>query len=170
MMAALFLVTAAAPVTPSWMRIDAAKHEVKLDIIAGFNPNDGALNFNGYFDGDMTVVVPTGWTVEIAFKNQDAMLPHSLLVTRAYEPSAIPQQAGVDAVAVPRAYSDKPEEGIPSPGTDKLRFVVKEAGDFYFLCGAPGHAQGGMWTKFKVDAGASAPYVIVEDGAALGRQ
>jgi len=155
--------------TPSWMKTNAAGKLVVLNVIAGFNANNGALNYNGYFTGDMTVVVPAGWTVEIDFKNQDAMLPHSLLVTKPYAPDHFPEKAGVNDVAIPRAYTDNPEEGIPSPKTDTIRFVTKEPGDFLFLCGAPAHAQGGMWTKFKVDPAAAAPYVTIATGAEPGR-
>ena len=55
--------------TPDWMTIDAAKKSVSLDMVAGWNPNNGALNYNGYSGGEMTVVVPVGWTVKIAFTN-----------------------------------------------------------------------------------------------------
>jgi hypothetical protein len=43
---------------PSWMKIQAPARLVRLDIVAGWNANNGALNYNGYFSGDMTVVVP----------------------------------------------------------------------------------------------------------------
>ncbi len=155
--------------TPSWMKANAAGKLVTLNIVAGFNANNGALNFDGYFTGDMTVVVPVGWTVEIDFKNQDAMLPHSLLVTKPYAPDHFPDQAGVNEVAIPRAYTDNPEAGIPSPKKDTVRFLAKEAGDFLFLCGVPGHAQGGMWTKLKIDPAATAPYVMIAPGAEPGR-
>ena len=156
--------------TPNWMKADAAAKKVKLDIIAGFNANNGALNFNGYFTGDMTVVVPVGWTVEIAFKNNDAMLPHSLLVTKPYPPDHVPEIAGTDQVAIPRAYTDNPDQGIPSPKTDRVTFTAKTAGDYDFFCGAPGHGQGGMWTRFTVDAAATTPYVTLAPGAEPGRR
>ena len=148
---------------PFWIASNA------LDVVAGFNANNGALNFNGYFTGDMTVVVPVGWSVEIDFKNNDAMLPHSLLVTKPYPPDHVPDVAGADQVAIPRAYTDNPDQGIPSPKTDKVNFTVKAAGEYDFFCGAPGHGQGGMWTRFVVDAAATAPYVTIAAGAEPGR-
>lgn len=160
---------AQAHLMPSWMKIDAAAKRVFLDIVAGFNANNGALNFNGYFTGDMTVVVPVGWTVDIHFKNNDAMLPHSLLLTKPYAKDHFPELAGVNDVAIPRAYTENPDQGIPSPKTDTLTFIARVPGPYYFLCGAPGHAQGGMWTHFIVDAAASAPYVTIAPGAEPGR-
>jgi len=156
-------------VSPAWMQADAAAKEVTFSIIAGFNANNGALNFNGYFSGDATVVVPTGWTIAIAFQNNDAMLPHSLLVTKPYASGRFPDLAGVNAVAIPHAYTDNPEAGIPAPKKDTVRFVAEKPGEYYFLCGAPLHGKGGMWIKFEVDAAAAQPYVTIAQGVAPGR-
>ncbi len=160
---------AQAQLTPSWMKIDAPTKHVSLDVVAGFNANNGALNFNGYFTGDMTVVVPVGWTVTIHFKNNDGMLPHSLLLTKPYAKDRFPDQAGVNDVAIPRAYTDNPDQGIPSPKTDTVDFVTRDPGPYDALCGAPGHAQGGMWIKFVIDAAAAAPYATIAPGAESGR-
>lgn len=172
----LLLLLGAAPgfgqagkLVPSWMKSDAAQKHVTLDIVAGFNANNGALNYNGYYTGDMTVVVPAGWTVDIHFRNNDAMLPHSLVVTKAFAPNHFPDHAGIDQVAIPRAYTDNPDQGIPSPKTDTVTFAAKTPGDFYFFCGAPGHGQAGMWTKLTVDPAATAPYVALAPGAEPGR-
>jgi sulfocyanin len=155
--------------TPSWMKNDASAKHMTLDIVAGFNANNGALNYNGYFTGDMTVVVPVGWTVDIHFKNNDAMLPHSLVVTKSFPPGHFPDHAGVEDVAIPRAYTDNPDQGIPSPRTDTLTFTATTAGDYDFLCGVPGHGQAGMWTKLIVDPAAKAPYVTLGPKAEPGR-
>jgi hypothetical protein len=157
------------PLVPSWMKIEKSGHLVRLDVTAGWNANNGALNFNGYFGGDMTVVVPVAWTVDIAFKNNDGMLPHSLVVTKPFKPEEMPDLAGLDQVAIPRAYTNNPEQGLPAPKTDTVRFATKTAGDFYLFCGAPGHGHGGMWAKLKVDAAVESPYVVVDKSAAAGR-
>lgn len=154
---------------PSWMKIDAAAKHVTLDIVAGFNANNGALNYNGYHTGDMIVTVPVGWKVDIHFRNNDAMLPHSLVVTKPYAKGQFPERAGVEQVAIPRAYTDNPDQGIPAPKTDTVNFVTSTPGSYDFLCGAAGHAQAGMWTRFVVVAGAAQPYVTVEPGAEPGR-
>lgn len=156
-------------VTPSWMSVDAGAKKVKMDVTAGWNPNNGALNFNGYYKGGMTVVVPVGWTVDISFLNHDGMLPHSLLVTKAYPPDAMPDVVGVDKVAVPRAYTVSPEQGLPPNGTDTLSFKTSMPGDFQWLCGVAAHATGGMWTSFRVEEAATAPYVTITAGAEPGR-
>jgi sulfocyanin len=156
--------------TPSWMQVDASAKLVKLDIIAGFNANNGALNFNGYYTGDMTVTVPLAWTVEITFHNHDGMLPHSLLVTKPYPLDQMPDLGSVNEVAIPRAYTVNPEQGIFAPKSDTLRFRATPAGRYYFFCGAPGHGKAGMWTRFAIDPSATAPYVTVAPGAETGRR
>jgi hypothetical protein len=40
------------------MTVDAGAHKVSMDVVAGFNPNNSNWNFNGYYDGEITVVVP----------------------------------------------------------------------------------------------------------------
>ena len=153
----------------SWLTADAQAKRVHIDIVAGWNANNGALNFNGYFTGDMTIVVPVGWTVELDFKNNDAMLPHSLLLTKPYPPGHVPEIAGVNEVAIPRAYTNNPDQGIPAPKGDKVSFKAQAPGDYWFFCGAPGHGKGGMWTKFKTDPAANAPSVTIAQGAEAGR-
>ena len=150
---------------PSWMTVDTARHSVRLDIVSGWNADNGGLNFNGYSSGAMTVVVPLGWSVELAFRNADKTQPHSLVVTRAYGADDMPNVAGVDEAAIRRAYTKNPMGGIFAPGSDSMRFVAKTAGRFDLFCGAPGHGRAGMWTHFTVDAAASSPYVLIEDGA-----
>jgi sulfocyanin len=159
---------AADKIKPSWMTIDAADKSVAMEIIAGWDPDNGALNYNGFFEGQLTVVVPVGWKVSIHFVNHDGDLPHSLLITRPYPKGSFPDVAGQDQVAIPRAYSRSPDTGIDANQDDQIDFTVKEPGQYYMFCGAQGHAHGGMWNKFEVSAEASEPYVIIADGAPAG--
>ncbi len=154
---------------PSWMTLLPDRKQVRMDVQAGWNPNNGALNFNGYYKGNMTVVLPVGWTVALSFLNHDGMLPHSLLVTRAYPPDQFPDVAGVGEVALPRAYTVNPEQGLPPNGTDRVDFKTAAPGEFYFFCGVAAHGTGGMWTRLRVDDRAAEPYVIVAEGAEEGR-
>jgi sulfocyanin len=151
--------------TPSWMRINAADKKLEMTIIAGWNPTNGVLNYNGYHDGNMTVVVPVGWLVEIDFTNKDGDLPHSILVTQAYPRDKFPGTAGHDQVAISRAYSRSPETGIEANEKDSLRFTARDPGKYYFYCGAQGHGDGGMWTWLEVSAEAGEPHAIVAAGA-----
>lgn len=169
----LFLVSAsstaaAEQVKPSWMTSDPASKTVTMEIVAGWNPDNGAMNYNGFHEGQLTVVVPVGWKVSIHFTNKDGDLPHSLLITKAYPAGGFPDVAGQDQVAIPRAYSKSPEAGIDANDEDQLDFTVKEAGQFYLFCGAQGHGLGGMWDRFEVSAEATEPYVLIGDGAPAG--
>jgi sulfocyanin len=159
---------AADKITPSWMKIDAGEQSVALEIIAGWNPDNSSLNYNGFHDGQMTVVVPVGWKVSIHFTNHDGDLPHSLLVTKPYDPGSFPDVAGQDQVAIPRAYSRSPDTGIDSNTDDTIEFTAKEPGPYYFFCGAQGHAKAGMWDHFEVSADATEPYVTLADGVTNG--
>lgn len=157
-------------VTPDWMKVDAAHKTVSLDVQAGWNPNNGALNFNGYYEGDMTIVVPSGWTVKTAVMNHDGMLPHSLLITKPYPRDGIPPEAGESQVAINKAYTDNPVGGLAPNQKDSFSFrAPNEDGSYWLFCGVPGHGLQGMYVNLRVDTKVEAPEVIVKDGAASGR-
>ncbi|MBV8400534.1 MAG: hypothetical protein JOZ17_17610 [Acetobacteraceae bacterium] len=130
--------------TPSWIKNDPAKKTATLDVMSGWNPDNGALNFNGFSNNQATVVVPANWTVRVNFVNHDGMLPHSILVTKQYAKDAIPPQAGVSEVAISKAYSRDPESGIGPNEKDNFSFVPRTAGDYWLFCGVPGHGVQGM--------------------------
>lgn len=151
---------------PSWLNYDASKKTVELRMIAAYNGNNGSWNFNGYYEGGMTVVVPVGWTVKLHFENPDGNYGHSLLVTDSYSMDAMPDKAGRDQVAISRAYTRSPEEGCVAC-EESLRFKAKRAGKYDFLCGVPGHGRAGMWVNLVVSAEAREPYVTVSDNALI---
>jgi Sulfocyanin (SoxE) domain len=154
---------------PTWMTVDAGAHKVTLDVIAGFNANNSSWNLNGDYEGDMTVVVPQGWRVEITFTNHDGDVPHSLVVMADPGPDNLPLQAGREQAAFPRAYSKSPEQGISAGDRDTISFKTDKTGDFLWFCGVPGHGQSGMWIRFEVINGAEAPYITIDAGAEPGR-
>ena len=154
---------------PSWMKVDAAKKSVSLDLVSGWNAENGALNYNGYFQGDMTLVMPVGWIVKVSFTNHDGMLPHSMLVTKQYAKDDIPQEAGNAEVAISKAYTDNPIGGLAPNEKDDFSFKTSDAGSFWLFCGVPGHGQQGMYVDLKVDPSAERPDVLIAKGAAAGR-
>jgi sulfocyanin len=156
-------------IVPSWMTIDAGAQKVTMDVVAGFNPNNGSWNFNGYYDGNLTVIVPEGWRVEIAFTNRDGDVPHSLVVMADPGAGNLPLQAGREQTAFSRAYSKSPEQGISAGDQDAVSFKADEVGDYLWFCGVPGHGQSGMWTRFAVAADADTPYVTIAAAAPPGR-
>jgi hypothetical protein len=154
---------------PTWMTVDAGAHKVTMDVVAGFNPNNSNWNFNGYYDGDMTVVVPKGWQVEITFTHRDGEVPHSLVVMADPGADNLPLQAGREQAAFPRAYSRSPEQGISAGAQDTLSFKADQTGEFLWFCGVPGHGQSGMWMRFAVTGDAKTPYITITADAEPGR-
>jgi sulfocyanin len=154
---------------PSWMTVDAGAQKVTMDVVAGFNPNNSSWNFNGYYEGDMTVVVPEGWRVEITLTNRDGDVPHSLVVMADPGADNLPLQAGREQAAFPRAYSKSPEQGISAGDQDTISFKADQTGEFLWFCGVPGHGQSGMWTRFTVEADTEEPYVNIAADAEEGR-
>jgi sulfocyanin SoxE-like protein len=145
-------------VDPAWLRFDPAARTVRFELIAGLTGLNGALNFNGFRDGELTLVVPLGWRTEIAFRNHDGMLSHSAEVIAPQTP--LPVQP-VDP-AIPRARTANLAAGLPPEGTDGMRFVAQPAGEYLIFCGVPGHGVAGMWIRLRVSATAPTPELLTE--------
>jgi hypothetical protein len=156
-------------VDPAWLRFDPAARTVRFELIAGLTGLNGALNFNGFRDGELILVVPLGWQTEIAFRNHDGMLSHSAEVIAPQTP--LPTQP-VDP-AILRAFTVKLASGLPPEGTDRMRFVAQPAGEYLIFCGVPGHGIAGMWIRLRVSATARTPELLTEaagSGGDTGRQ
>ena len=135
------------PAVPDkWLSYDQATNTVTFELIAG------PFTFNGYRNGEGTLVVPPKANMVINFVNKDGT-PHSAIVI--YSDGPIPNSA--TDPAIPRAYTNKVLEGLPQEGTDVMRFPVPETGSYRIVCGVPGHALSGMWIWMKVDPAAKAP-------------
>ena len=143
------------PVDPHWLSANATAKTARFELIAGLTGSNGALNFNGYTDGGLTLTIPTGWTVEIDFVNKDGMLPHSAIVVAA----SLPLQAVPSNAAIPRAFTVRLSEGLPPLGQDTMRFTAAPTGDYFIVCGVPGHATAGMWIRLKISDTAQSPTV-----------
>jgi hypothetical protein len=130
----------------NWLAYDPATNTVTFELIAG------PFTFNGYRNGEGTLVVPSKATMVINFVNKDGT-PHSAIVISGDGP--IPNSA--TDPAIPRAYTNKVLEGLPQEGSDVMRFPVPETGTYRIFCGVPGHGLSGMWIWMKVDPAAKAP-------------
>jgi Sulfocyanin (SoxE) domain len=139
---------AAAPATAQdkWLTYDPATNTVTFELIAG------PFTFNGYRNGEGSLVVPPKANMVINFVNKDGT-PHSAIVISGEGP--IPNAAS-DA-AIPRAYTNKALEGLPQEAGDVMRFQMPETGTYRLFCGVPGHGLSGMWIWLKVDPAAKAP-------------
>ena len=144
-------------VDPTWLRFDTAAKTVRFQLIAGLTGLNGALNFNGFRDGALTLEVPVGWKTEIDFRNHDGMLPHSAEVIAPRTP--LPTQSVDPAIA--RAFTFQLSAGLPSEATDVMRFAAQPAGEYLIFCGVPGHGAAGMWIRLGVSATAKAPALLL---------
>ena len=143
-------------VDPTWLSFETAAKTVRFQLIAGLTGLNGALNFNGFRDGALTIVVPVGWQTEIDFRNHDGMLPHSAQVIAPQTP--LPTQPV--GPAIPRAFTFKLVEGLPSEATDIMRFAAQPAGEYLIFCGVPGHGAAGMWIRLRVSGTAKTPELL----------
>ncbi|MEP6474760.1 MAG: sulfocyanin-like copper-binding protein [Gemmatimonadota bacterium] len=144
-------------VDQKWLAANTATKTATFQLTAGLTPFNGALNFNGFRDGGLTLVVPVDWTVVVNFTNHDGMLPHSAQVIADQKP--VPNGA-LDKAGIDRAYTNQVAEGLPPQSKDIMRFTARPAGEYLFLCGVPGHGLAGMWIRLKVSADATAPSLL----------
>jgi hypothetical protein len=145
--------TQAAPIDSTWLSYDAATKTVHFQLIAGLTGLNGALNFNGFRDSDLVLVVPAGNKVVVDFTNNDGMLPHSAEVIKA----TLPVPPGGTDPAIQRAYTNKLLEGLPPLAKDGMTFTANPPGDYFISCGVPGHGQEGMYIGLKVSTTAKVP-------------
>jgi len=161
-LASVLLLTLAPPVSaqqqidPTWLTFDLTNRTVRFQLIAGLTGFNGALNFNGFRDGELTLVVPVGWKAELAFRNHDGMLSHSAEVIAPQTP--VPAQPVNPAI--PRAVTVQLASGLPPGGTDAMRFTAQPEGEYLIFCGVPGHGLGGMWVRLRVSAAATTPDLL----------
>jgi hypothetical protein len=142
---------------PDWLSFVPSAKTARFQLIAGLTGLNGALNFNGFRDGGLTLVIPVGWKAEIAFKNHDGMLTHSAEVISPQTP--LPVQPV--SPAIPRAFTLNLAAGLPPQGTDVMRFAAQPAGEYLIFCGVPGHGAAGMWIRLRVSATAQTPALLL---------
>ena len=148
-------------VDTTWLSFDRAAKTARFQLIAGLTGLNGALNFNGFRDGELTLVVPVGWDTKIEFRNHDGMLPHSAEVIA--PPTPLPAQPV--GPAIPRAFTLQLATGLPPEGTDVMRFAAQPAGEYLIFCGVPGHGAAGMWIRLRVSTTAQAPAMLLTPSA-----
>jgi hypothetical protein len=148
----------------NWLTVDTTTRTATFESIAGLTGLNGALNFNGFKDGGLTLTVPLNWTVVINFTNHDGMLPHSAEIIDSVKP--LPPQP-VDP-AFPRAVTVRLAEGLAPEQKDTFRFVANKAGSYLLFCGVPGHGLAGMWIRFTVSPSDKRPK-LTSSAAGAGR-
>jgi len=163
-LAPLLLFVAAAPlasqsllkVDPAWLKTDSAAKKVEVTLTAGLTATNGGMNFDGASGGSLTLTVPAKWTVVLHFRNNDQVLPHSVMVI----PAAIPVPVSVSRPAMPHAATRNPDQGLSSDTHEDVQFVAEQAGAYYLYCAVPGHGAAGMWIHFDVSGTAARPELM----------
>lgn len=144
--------------TPDWYQVDNAAQTVTLDIVAGSTNKGNYWNYNGYTNGEVTVVVPVGYTVTINYSNQDPNMAHSIGVDA--RTSGFPAAFPADYQPVfEGAISQNPMDMANATLTGEsevVTFVASEAGSYSLACYVPGHAVVGMWIGFEVSGSGEA--------------
>ena len=130
----------------SWLTVDSASKTATFQLIAGLTGLNGALNFNGFRDGELTFAVPIDWNVVMHFTNRDGDLPHSAEVINDVKP--LP--SGPVDPAFPRAMTIRLAQGLEAGQEDDIKFVANKEGSFLIWCAVPGHGLAGMWIRFEV--------------------
>lgn len=131
---------------------------VKILIIATYNDANHGMNFNGHFKGGAVYTIPTGWTVEVQFKNASAV-PHSVVVVEEEKT----RKVQVGDPYWDGASSPKPMAAIAKEA--KFTFVADEEGDYAFVCGFPTHCLAGHWLGLEISDDAKVPVYAVEGEA-----
>jgi sulfocyanin len=141
-----------------WMTVDPEKKFVSFEIIGGYNGANGTFNFNGFYNGELTLTVPLNWTVEIKYTTKSAYKPHSAAIVK--ETNPLPEEGGT--VAFRGATTIKLIPGLHANESDTFTFVADKPGRYLLFCGVTGHGRGGMWDYFVVSETADHPTVHIE--------
>ena len=131
-------------------------HTVFVTLIAGETQAASGFNFNGYANGEMTLTVPLGWTVNVVFENA-VTVPHSVAVL----PYSTPQPAEGTKPVFPRAATTNLLSGLPRGARATFSFVANKPGTYEFACGVSGHAVAGMWDFLIVSPTATGPTTAI---------
>lgn len=149
---------AAQAATPRWLISNARTKTVALTLIAGWHGTNGGLNFDGYSDGQMKVVVPVGWKITVIYSNQNAA-SHSVIFVR-YQ-RRIPVMGFTPAF--PHAESADPMNGSAmNSKPQRFTFVANRAGTYRIVCGVPDHALSGMWDYFVVSPTTQKGFLVLD--------
>jgi Sulfocyanin (SoxE) domain len=153
---------------PSWMKNDPGSKGVTIELVADWNEHTNVSDFNGFWAGSMTLIVPAGWSVRIELSNRAKSKQHSLMLTKPYALTEMPEMLSEqDAVW---GVHTTPLDGIKPGETAQLSFVAQEPGSYFLACARRRHlAAGHHWIGFEVRNGLEqAVAVIDEDKFALG--
>ena len=147
-----------ATMAADWISVDDGARTVTIDLVAGSTDANNRWNFNGFANGETSVVVPVGYTVTINFENRDPVNAHSVgvLEKAASYPAIFDDATPVFDGAITSNATSMTESTAPGGGTESITFTASAAGEYALVCPVPAHAVTGMWIGFDVsDSGES---------------
>ncbi|MHB1194934.1 MAG: sulfocyanin-like copper-binding protein [Longimicrobiales bacterium] len=134
-----------------WFHADDAAKTIHMTITAGLTDAKNYWNFNGGFDGNMTITVPEGYAVTIDLVNKDPAMAHSLGISPVTSNFGIVEPAAAFEGAMTSDPASMTEATLPGE-TETITFTAGAAGSYSMVCFVPGHAAAGMWIHFNVSA------------------
>ncbi|MDH5591086.1 MAG: sulfocyanin-like copper-binding protein [Gemmatimonadota bacterium] len=138
--------------TPEWLHVDHEARTVHMTITAGATEAKAYWNFNGGYDGNMTITVPEGYAVTIDFENNDPVMAHSMgIVAAAASFGAMLEPTSVFEGALTQNPTSMTDATMPGE-KERVTFTAAAAGEYTMVCYIPGHAATGMWVRFNVSA------------------
>ncbi|PWI57408.1 sulfocyanin-like copper-binding protein [Sulfoacidibacillus thermotolerans] len=149
-------------VNPPWFSVNNANQTVDLTIAAGTNSTNGFANFNGYANGQMTVDIPVGYTVQVHFVN-DGGIPFDFGIYNSVNKLAFP---GAGA-SVSSMVNDSGAGVFPGQSSN-FKFVASQVGDYRMenlllrIDDQTRPENFGMWDWFDVTNGGT-PQVVVSN-------
>lgn len=138
---------------PDWVTVDEDARTVTIDLVAGSTDANNRWNYNGYSNGEATVVVPEGYAVTINFSNEDPANVHSVSVLDATD--TMPMMFDDVSPVFDGGATSNPASMLEATGSgesESITFTASAAGDYALVCMIPAHAVTGMWIGFEVSA------------------
>lgn len=139
---------------PEWLSYDSAKKQAHFKLIAAKNANNNGYNYNGYYQGNISLKVPVDWLIRISLTNWDANSTHDIILTRPFVNDDIPDELTGQFSTIKRAYITP----LFANESDTLSFISK-AGQYWLFCGVKGHGIDGMWIKLEADNKLQSPII-----------
>lgn len=130
---------------PGRLSFDTVSRVAHLELDAGTTPRNGGLNFEGSIAGEVTLALPTGWSLTVRMINHDPNLPHSIATIAGTGP--LPVQ--VSTPSLPGGATPDPATGT-SPHDTAAMALSPPPGRYRLVCAVPGHALAGMWVWLDV--------------------
>ncbi|MER9963199.1 hypothetical protein NKJ72_19935 [Mesorhizobium sp. M0045] len=163
------------PFVPSWIKNDPAAKRVAIEIVADWNQVEryrrdnirtDIIDFNGYWGGNLTIIVLGERSVQIEFINGSSNFRHGLMVTRVYARSEMPVKLKAED-AIWGAYT-APLEGIKINERRQLNFVAQQAANYFLACPRQTHLMDGDWIGFEVRGNLERAMAIVHEDKSAG--